>query len=172
MADIEFPCPKCQSLLVVDARGMGFTVPCPECGEAITIPMQGEADEAESPEDARAPTADSTGAPAGRCTRCGKSLILTEHEVEAACQAADVPLSWGALGPTLNMGSLSATGLDDIFEILEHRSIGKADMFQSILGSWAPYESCPECGEQWCHECINGPLPDTHLTRPPHCNCA
>lgn len=36
--DIEFPCPFCRHLLVVDKRGIGKLVACPECCKSITIP--------------------------------------------------------------------------------------------------------------------------------------
>jgi DNA-directed RNA polymerase subunit M/transcription elongation factor TFIIS len=41
--DIEFSCPYCQHLLVVDKKGAGLEVSCPECGKRIVVPKEAAA---------------------------------------------------------------------------------------------------------------------------------
>ena len=172
MPDIKFSCPKCQGKLVVDARGAGRNVPCPECEEVIQIPSQDELMDAEQPGSlAKSQAADPGLVPGGTCTQCGKETFDTKEKVVSACNAAGIPLTWGDLGPTLKLGSLAGTGINGIYDLLYRSDADDARAFQKIIGSWTPDESCPDCGEQWCNECIKGLLPNKHLSEPPHCNC-
>ena len=172
MPDIKFNCPKCQGKLVVDSRGAGHSVPCPECDEVIRIPSQEEPGDSEQPGGlADLQTSDSDIPTGGTCTRCGKDTLVTKEAVVYACQAAGVSLSWGDLGPTLKLGSLVGTGINGIYDLLFRSDADDARSFKTIIGSWAPDEQCPDCGERWCNECIKGLLPNKHLSEPPHCNC-
>lgn len=172
MPDITFHCPMCQSKLIVDSRGTGRNVPCPECDEIICIPPLEEAgDDVESTGLVESHSAEADASSAITCTRCGKNMITSTDDIADKCIALGIKLKWGGLGPTLDLGHLAATGINGIYQMLTRSDSGDANMFQSIIGTWAPYEQCQECGEHWCHECIKGPLPDKHLTGPPHCMC-
>ena len=172
LPDIHFHCPKCQHWLVVDERGSGHNVACPDCGETICIPYYNEDDTDAATNESVSDDAPGTDKHSGAtCTCCGKALIVDKHDVVAQCNAAGIDLQWGSLVPTLHVGSETANGFNDIYETLVHYDSDATRAFQAIFGSYAPHERCPKCGERWCNECIIGLLPDTHLTRPPSCNC-
>lgn len=168
--DIRFHCPNCQGKLVVDARAMGRDVPCPNCNAILKIPLRSE-DPVPSAQPAQPKVPDSTAASGDNCTRCGKKTISDTYEVASQCREAGIILNWGSVGPTLTDGSQTATGINEIYEIITRSSEEKVKSFESIIGSWAPYGRCPACGEQWCQECIMGPLPYVHMRPPPHCKC-
>jgi len=108
MPDIRFNCPECEEKLVVDAAGVGRVVPCPQCNRLITIPSPADADAGEAP----------IQPPGNTCTRCGKTLLLDQHQLVSACEEAGIALQWGSLGPTLTRGNASAAGINDIYNLL------------------------------------------------------
>ena len=171
MPDLRFHCKHCKGQLVVDARGMGRELPCPKCGEIVTIPLRSE-DPVETPKPPSEAQGEPTAGGAGdTCTRCGKKVVPDKYAVAVQCREAGIPLNWGALTPTLSQGSDTATGINDIFDLLSRSSEEKLNAFQSIIGSWAPHGRCPTCGEQWCQRCIMGPLPYNAMGQKPHCKC-
>jgi len=171
MPDIRFRCPHCDGKLVVDVAGIGLAVCCPHCNQILTIPAEEDASAEAAPSPMSEPEAMPVDSVSGdTCTRCRKQVIVEKDRVVDRCHEAGIDLVWG-MTPTLKASNTSAAGFNEIMEILAHRSSAKADAFQKIIGSWAPFGRCGTCGEQWCHECIKGKLPARHLTEPPHCRC-
>jgi len=151
---------------------MGKKVPCPECKQTITIPLRGDIDDEEkSSQAASTQPAGPIDPSANQCTRCGKKLILSTHEVTTACREAGIPLTWGSSGPSMSMDASTATGLNDIYDILGRIRREKMEDFQAIIGSLAPKGRCATCGEIWCQQCIKGLLPYSSLGRKPSCKC-
>jgi hypothetical protein len=172
MPDIRFYCPKCKGRLVVDTKVMGKKVPCPKCKETITIPLRGDIDDEENfPQAAQTQSAGPIDPSANQCTHCGKKLLLSTYEVTNACREAGIPLTWGNSGPSLSMEASTATGLNDIHDILTRIATEKVGTFQTIIGSWAPKGRCATCGEIWCQQCIKGPLPHSSMGHKPSCKC-
>jgi predicted RNA-binding Zn-ribbon protein involved in translation (DUF1610 family) len=170
MPDIRFHCPNCQGKLVVDARAMGRDVPCPDCKQMLTIPLRSE-DPVKPAQSSKPEVPASTAASGNNCTRCGKKIISDTYEVASQCRDAGMNLNWGSVGPTLTDGGDTATGLNDIYDVVARNSDEKAASLQSIIGSWAPHGRCPKCGEQWCQQCIKGRLPYVNMRPSPSCKC-
>jgi hypothetical protein len=170
MPDIHFHCKHCKGKLVVDQRAMGRDVACPECGEVVTIPLRSE-DPVEAPKSSSAQAQTAAGTSGDICSRCGKKTITDKNEVAAKCREEGIPINWGALTPTMSLESDTATGLNEIFEIINRAASQKLEALQSLVGSWAPSGRCPTCGELWCQSCIMGPLPYNSMSRKPHCKC-
>ena len=80
MTDIEFNCPTCQHLLVVDERGAGKKVKCPKCAGEIIIPTPEDSEPV--PTGAVCPKcgAISPTPSAKFCMKCGTNL--QEQEVD------------------------------------------------------------------------------------------
>jgi predicted RNA-binding Zn-ribbon protein involved in translation (DUF1610 family) len=171
MPDIHFHCKHCKGKLVVDERAMGRNVACPECGEVVTIPLRSE-DPVEAPKPAQQPQNATPGSASGNtCTRCGTKVIFDRFEIASKCKEADIPLNWGSMTPSLNDGSHTATGFNEILDLLTRVSEEKLSNFQRIVGSFAAFPPCPTCGELWCQRCMMGPMPYFSMGKKPHCKC-
>lgn len=81
MSDIEFSCPECKGLLVVDERGAGLEVKCPECGKPIRIPGEPpsvaiRSAQAPPPPLSRPPPEPPPQEPTKRCPFCAEDIRL------------------------------------------------------------------------------------------------
>ena len=94
MTDIEFNCPTCQHLLVVDERGAGKKVKCPKCSGELVIPTP-EDSEAEQPSGTACPKcgAISPTPNAKFCMKCATNLQLSLESVKCPNCSADLPLT-------------------------------------------------------------------------------